>query len=188
MSRLARAVPRNPIPEDFYFSADDVPDDAQIMGMMAFCFACYGAGTPRLDDFAHQALQQQLAIAPHAFVVRLPQRILGHPQGGGLAMVGHVERAWGCSFVWERAGEQLAVFESALTRLLHGYPIGAAMEYFNQRYAELSAELSSELNEINYGRVVDEFSISSLWTANNDARSYVIIGDPAARLPVSADA
>ncbi len=45
-----------PIPPEFYFAADDLNklgSDARIRGLMAFHFACYGAGTPRLDDFAH---------------------------------------------------------------------------------------------------------------------------------------
>ena len=68
-------------------AGDDVASDARLLGLLAFHFACYGAGTPRMDDFAHRSLQEPVAIAPHAFVASLPRRLLGHPQGGALAAV-----------------------------------------------------------------------------------------------------
>jgi hypothetical protein len=173
---------RQAIPEDFYFSADDVSASTNLLGLMAFYFACYGAGTPKLDDFAHKT-GQRAQIAPHAFVANLPRKLLAQ---GALAAVGHVERAWGTSFLWDKAGVQLGVFESSLKRLLEGHPIGSALEFFNERYAEISSDLSSQLEEMEFGAEIPPAKIANLWTANNDARSYVIIGDPAARMPVAA--
>ena len=176
---------KQPIPPDFYFSADDVSSDARLLGSMAFFFACYGAGTPRLDEFAQQATKQRTEIAAQAFISHLPRRLLSHPQGGMLAVIGHVERAWGYSFMWDRAGEQLVPFESTLQSVMSGKPIGYALEYFNERYAEISSDLTVMIEDLNFGGKVDEVALAGMWTANNDARAYVIIGDPAVRLPLS---
>jgi tetratricopeptide (TPR) repeat protein len=175
---------KEPIPEDYYFSTEDISAEAELSGSIAFLFACYGAGTPHMDDFAHQAFMDPKPIAPHAFLAQLPQKLLSHPRGGMQAVIGHVERAWGYSFVWEQTGSQLAVFESALKTIMEGSPVGYALEFFNERYAELSTVLSTELQGVQFGKIVDDVDLAGKWTANNDARSYVVLGDPAVRIHV----
>ena len=83
---------RGEIPPDHYLSADDIGSDARLLGSIAFHFACYGVGTPRLDDFPANPLRTADVVAAKPFVSRLPQRLLGHPEGGALAVIGHVER------------------------------------------------------------------------------------------------
>ena len=174
---------RKPIPQDFYLAADDITAEARLLGRIAFFFACYGAGTPRLDDFSRQTKRGE--IAPHAFLSQLPMRLLSHEKGGALAVVGHVERAWGVSFHTEKTGKQLAAFESTLERLMKGDRIGWGMEYFNERYAELSSDLTDFLQEV-HPFTPDNVKLGSLWTANNDARGYVVLGDPAVRLTLGS--
>jgi len=171
---------RGRIPQDYYLAADDVPDAAAPAGLIAFHFACYSAGTPVNDSFVMDGEPRQ--IAAENLIARLPQRLLGHPRGGALAVIGHIDRAWTFSFDWPEAGTQLEVFKSALGRLLAGYPVGAATEYFNQRYAELFTDLTEEREEVRWGARPDVLNLSQLWTAANDARSYVVLGDPAVRL------
>jgi len=171
---------RGPILPDHYLAGEDVPDAASPAGLIAFFFACYGAGTPVFDSFEMNGEQRRLAA--ESFVARLPQRLLAHPKGGALAVLGHVDRAWSFSFDWPESGAQLQVFEGVLGRLLEGYPVGAATEYLNQRYAELFTDLAEEREEVRWGARPDFLSLSDLWIAANDARSYALIGDPAVRL------
>ena len=178
---------REAIPQDYYFAGEDLSSDTNLLGMMAFFFACYGAGTPQVDEFAQQIWSNQperRVIAPHDFIAALPRRMLSLPRGGALAVVGHVERAWGVSFFWGKAGPQLQVFQDCLERLMKGnYPIGYAVEVFNNRYAEISSDLTAQLDEVrNFFKKPNDAELANLWTANNDARNYILLGDPAVRL------
>jgi len=183
---------RGPLAPDFYFAGEDLRHEARPHGLIMFNFACYGAGTPRYNDYGQRSgAKARTPIADAPFLAALPQRLLAHPGGGALATIGHVERAWGCSFMWRGSGKktgssaQLAVFESAMRDLLGGMPVGAAVECFNARYAELASDLSVELEEIGFGRNYNPMELADMWTANNDARGYTIIGDPAVRLPLA---
>ena len=91
-----------------YFAGEDIDPNADLRGMIGFCFACFGMGTPRRDDFAGRAYGtgEPGIIAPVDFVAQLPQRMLGHPKGGALAAVGHIDRAWGSSFLWAGGQDQ----------------------------------------------------------------------------------
>jgi hypothetical protein len=175
---------KGPLPPEHGFAAADLEDHSDVAGLVAFFFACHGAGTPEHDDFAHRNDWEPRRIAPRGFVARLPQRLLAR---GALAVIGHLERAWGHSFLWSDTA-QVDVFESTLKLLLDGWPVGAAMEYLNQRYAELATLLAAALRRAFAGEPVDAREVSRLWTAHNDARGYVVVGDPAVRVSRSPTA
>lgn len=175
------------VTRDDFLAAEDIASDANLLGLFAFHFACFGAGTPYWDDFAKQAYGTRTAIAPRAFLSALPQRLLGHPRGA-LAVVGHIDRAWSYSFKWGEAGSQTITYQSALSRLMTGDSIGTAMDDLNIRYAEISTMLNNQIYKAEYEKV-DLLKLASLWTANNDARDYALVGDPAVRMSVApADA
>jgi hypothetical protein len=160
------------------FAGEDLNGGANLKGLMTFLFACNSAGAPRLSDFASNATDLR-TVAPRPFVSRLAQRLLA---AGALAVVGHVEQVWQCSFLWRTAGYQPQVFVETLRRLLEGAPVGWALEPINQRYADLAACLGQVLQEHYVGLPGREKSIADLWTACRDARNYVIVGDPGVRL------
>ncbi|HSS47917.1 MAG TPA: hypothetical protein VLX28_03120, partial [Thermoanaerobaculia bacterium] len=117
----------------------------------------------------------------HPFIAQLPQRLLSHPRGGALAVVSQVSRMWSTSF--GLIGEsRIQVFEGALRLLVDGYPLGFAMEFFNQRFAELAVELTSLWEDRDFHRKVSLERFGRLWMAAHDARNLVVFGDPAVRM------
>lgn len=168
------------IASDHWFGADDLPDDMNCHGMIYFCFACYGAGVPEFDDFARA--EEPVRIAQASRTARLPQRLLAHPDGGALAVLGHVDRAWAYSFQNTRAAPQTQGFRDVIGSLMRGDRIGHATDRFNLRWAALSTELADLLRERQAGAMVPERELALRWAMRDDARNYVILGDPAVRM------
>ncbi len=178
--------PRAPVTEDMYFSGDDLAAAADLRGLVVFNFACYSGGTPALDTYARPGRAQDRRIAEQPFVSGLHRKLLAHPNGSALACIGHLERAWTHSLPMTGAMNRLGTFRSAMEVLMKGLPVGAALEYFGARYAQLGADMSSLLAELDHADPADadaaRATLALRWTAHNDARDYVVAGDPAVRL------
>lgn len=165
---------------EHYFAAEDVPSDANLLGMVAILFACYGAGTPREDQFEAKVSNRAKQIAERSFIAALPQQLL---RQGVLAVMGHVERAWGYSFVSPGGFLENKHFTGLLEHLFRGEPIGwATDDTFNARYADRSSALSLDLQN---PEKIEPRKLSQTWIASNDARGYVVLGDPAVRIPLA---
>jgi hypothetical protein len=172
----------SPALPDHYVGARDILAEARVHGLIAFLFACYGAGTPDRDRFFTKAGEPPKLIAERPFLAALPKALLSHRNGGALACVGHVERAWGYSITPRNAGVQLQPFESAIANILSGKPVGLALRDFNTRFASLSTSLADKLRDISAGAHVPDDELASDWIERNDAGGYLVFGDPAVRL------
>ncbi|MGA2490141.1 MAG: hypothetical protein ABSF99_08135, partial [Anaerolineales bacterium] len=173
------------IAPEHYFSASDLPAEARIQGMITFHFACYSAGTPLNDLFIHEAHVKPLQIAPSPFIASLPKTLLSHPNGGALAVIGHVERAWDTSITTFEAGDQIGPFRNTIGYILNGLPVGYAVKDINMRNAQYSVALADLLENIYQGAIVPDQELASAWVKRNDSEGYIIIGDPAVRLRVN---
>lgn len=178
---------------EYYFAASDLGADAQLHGLVAFFFACFGAGTPKLDSFmgvrdlpaqGDTSLTARV-IAEKPFVAPLPRRMLAHPNGGALAVIGHVDRAWTYSLPPSNVPSKLLPFNNAIFRILNGNRIGTAMRDFSDRFTNLSAAMleyydttKPRTKELPKSKLVEQ------WLERNDARNYALLGDPAVRLRV----
>jgi hypothetical protein len=163
-----------------YCAGKDLPADADFHGMIHVMFNCYGAGWPRHDTYT-RLLQRHHLVGPEPRMARLPQAMLAHPNGGALAVLGHVDRAWSSSYCSKKAGSQIEGFRTVMNRIMSGQRIGYATDRWNQRWAMLSTELAEELNR-NAEGLGDSDQLQNLWIARDDARNYIVFGDPAVRL------
>ncbi|GLZ31684.1 hypothetical protein Lesp02_38720 [Lentzea sp. NBRC 105346] len=143
-----------------YLSAADVV--APLATRIVFSFACYSAGYP-----------------DQPYVSSLPKKLLSL---GLLGFVGHVDRAWGYSFLWKGAKAQITSMVGTMLDIHKGHRLGNAMEAMNSRWASIATQLATELDAArDDDKLIDDRMLAWLWTASNDARDYVVLGDPAVR-------
>ena len=154
--------------------------DVVLDGLIYFFFACYSAGCPKSDTYDRLPDRSEKPLMDAPIVARLPQGLLAR---GALAVIGHIDRAWTYSFVGAGA-PQTQDFRFVLDQLMGGVRIGQAMDEFNRRWAVLSISLSEVIQKRQIPGQVSDDDLTEKWKARNDARNYVILGDPAARLNV----
>ena len=172
------------ITEAHWFAASNVPSDANLAGMIHFFFACHGGGCSEFDNYDRLG-DEPRRLAPAAFFSRLPQGLLAHPNGGALAVFAHIERAWSYSFQDDRSASQLNGFRDVLRALMRGERIGQATDAFNFKWASLSTALADAHVNLMRGEDISLTALGNLWIARDDARNFMILGDPAVRLKLS---
>jgi hypothetical protein len=180
-----------PARQEHCFAASDVSDTACLHGMIHFMFCCYGGGWPHESSAKRDAEGKPVRLSPRAMLARLPQALLGRERGA-LAVVAHVDAAYGYSYTVNDTPQNQS-FKDVLVRLMAGQPVGHATDQMNLRWSAITSRLldaigASPSAEATKGQQPVDASaaerIEALWVARADARSYVVLGDPAVRLRV----
>lgn len=173
----------HPCGPECYLTGGELPDELGLEGGVVFVFACFGAGTPSHDGFWFKSdPPEPRRTAETPFVSRLVQGLLSRP-GGPAAVIGHVDRAWTCSFSWHRGG-QTRGFSDALCCLMDGGRVGVALDWMLDLYHGAAVGLDEMGGRRDVGLAHDPHLLARFRLAAADARNFVVCGDPAVRLPV----
>lgn len=171
------------IPARMVFYGREVPDKAAFGGMIAALYACYSGGTPVESSFALEPHRVGRRESNKPFIAQLPQRMLGVEDGCG-AVLAHIDTTFVWSLTDGRKRDQSQVFQAFFSQLLKGRRVGSAAGVFQQAYLERLARYSELVQSVNGGRTGwEDDRIVQAWMAVNDLRNYVLLGDPAVRLP-----
>ncbi|MCA9541788.1 MAG: hypothetical protein KC620_22985, partial [Myxococcales bacterium] len=192
--------------DDGWLEGRDVAKGAFAPGSLWFMFACFGAGTPGESAY-HQWLKllaeegesdaREVAavleslpkrVGGRPFIARLPKQALANPDGP-LGFVGHIDLAWTYSF--QRLDQKVRARPGKFTDLVkHAARTDRFGIAFDALYHGL-VDVDSQLNEVQ--RVIERgeqprlsrADRGHLWMLRQDLMGYVLLGDPAARLPLA---
>jgi len=167
-----------PQPEH-YFAGYDLLPDARVFGLVAFLYASFSMGTPPQDEMQRLVTGQSVSGQPST--AALAQRLLAHPSGSALAVVGLTGRAWGYSFQHPRLAGQTDIYRRVLGSLAAGEPLGSALSWASIYAAQVSAEFQERLGDFKSGSA-DPADLLSLWVSCQDFLALSLLGDPAVQL------
>lgn len=192
------------LPGKQWLTGADVVSRPFLPGGIWFFFACFSVGTPRQSEYAPW-LQKLAATSPKLaqtlvgvlsrqggspFISRLPQAALANANGP-LAVMGHVDLAWTYSFK-DRGRGTPSRFFAVLEALLEGRRAGPALRSLLKHATETSTSLTLLYQEAERARQdkrrspVDAMDLAYRWMLRHDLAGYVLLGDPAVRLPLAA--
>jgi hypothetical protein len=195
-----------------YLTAEMAAHESVLPGGVWFMFACFGAATPArslywqwLDrafagcsrfaiDLAKRNALETLADASLTpFVSALPKALLANPKGP-LAVVGHADYAWPASYdllvgtgadPWER----FMRIPSLLAAPYYHKRVGSAFSIFRSLHT-IDEVLNGWYKDIDEAQQrgttanVDSHELGKLWMHRQDLAQYILLGDPAIRLPL----
>ncbi|MBN1209985.1 MAG: hypothetical protein JXB05_34355 [Myxococcaceae bacterium] len=187
-------------------TGDKLREAPFLPGGMWFVVACFGAATPAKSAFhawlsqlknagkypgrPEQVLSKLPGPGERPFVAALPQALLANEQGP-LAIIGHSDLAWTLSFTDEgssvsRASRILSALEVLANGSRAGVALAALMRAYRAANESLMAGYQAREDALLYGTPdpTDPVRHGSLWLQRNDLRGYLLLGDPAARLPM----
>jgi hypothetical protein len=172
-----------------------------------FCLACFGAATP-MDSAFHAWLDRlaQAGVFPGSpdavlrclpkpgerpFLAALPQAVLANPRGP-LAVIGHGDLAWAVSYTDPDNPNRGRVsrFLELLETLAEGSRVGVALDVLMGYYREVNDSVMAQYQlreDAAVRRKPDPINPARLgwqWMLRNDLRGYLLLGDPAVRLPL----
>lgn len=185
----------------------DVARGVFLPGGIWFMLACYSAGTPLSSHFRpwleqlqqagqfSEAVQKVLAGLPRPgerpFIAALPQALLANPEGP-LAFLGHLDLAWSYGFQDLSTGmqrNQPERFLNLISSLLRHHRVGVALRELTRYIGSTNAQLTRLYSKAaETGTPMNMAQLAHLWMVRQDLMGYLLLGDPAARLPLQAPA
>lgn len=190
------------LPDGRFLGAEALASRPFVPGGIWFSFACFGVGTPARSSYAHwlrtlpesdpnarRGLESLPQEGEAPFIAAPPRAALANPEGP-LAVMGHVDLAWSHSFS-DRGRGTPSRFIELLEQLARGSRAGVALHSLMQVLNETSSELTSlynqETQELARGRPssIDLVERARLWILRQDLANYLLLGDPAVRLPLA---
>jgi hypothetical protein len=201
-----------PVLGDERLTSDLVEMGPFLPGGFWFLFACFGVGTPSgsaylpwlkalvaAGNFRGYNPDEVLRTLPRegesAFIAATPKAALANPDGP-LAVLGHIDLAWSFSFdelpgtgtrSWQRF---LKVPEKLLGRK-ERHRAGEAVAAFMGDMSQINQRLTDQYGEDANAALgmpasrVDPTQRGLLWMLRQDLGAYLLLGDPAVRLPLA---
>jgi hypothetical protein len=191
------------LPGQARLTGEELTSGAFLPGGVWFCFACFSAGTPTHSLYTpwvrelaqtSPSMARVLASLPQLpdeepFIASLPKAALANPEGP-LAVMGHVDLAWTLSF--RAQGQRThSRFFRVLRALAQGSRAGPSLmellRFFSETNMALTAREEHAAREVERGRKVfaSAQEHAYLWLQRQDLMGFILLGDPAVRLPVS---